>query len=66
VGVAARVLRFPRAVGLLRAGEPLADVAYACGYYDQPHFNRDFRELPATTPTDFIARALPEGAGTAG
>jgi AraC-like DNA-binding protein len=56
-----RVLRFQRAAGLLRAGEDLADVAYTCGYYDQPHFNRDFRELAAITPSDFRARALPNG-----
>ncbi len=62
----ARVLRFERAVGLVRAGKDLADVAYGCGYYDQPHFNRDFRELAGITPSDFRARALPQGTGTAG
>ena len=61
----ARVLRFERAVALLRAGGELADVAFTCGYYDQPHFNRDFRELAGTTPSDFLARALPAGSGTA-
>jgi AraC-like DNA-binding protein len=61
----ARVLRFQRAVGLLRAGGDLADVAFSCGYYDQPHFNRDFRDLAGLTPSDFRARALP-GGGTAG
>ena len=61
-----RVLRFERAIGLLREGRDLADVAYGCGYYDQPHFNRDFRELAGTTPSDYLARALPQGAGTAG
>jgi AraC-like DNA-binding protein len=62
----ARVLRFERAVGLLRAGDDLADVAYSCGYYDQPHFNRDFRELASTTPTDYVARIIHDGAGVAG
>ena len=50
----ARVLRFQRAVGLLRAGGELADVAYTCGYYDQPHFNRDFRALAGVTPSAFL------------
>lgn len=46
----ARLLRFQRAVGLLRAGEPLAAVAYACGYADQPHMNRDFRQFLGAAP----------------
>jgi AraC-like DNA-binding protein len=62
----ARVLRFDRAVELLRSGAGLADVAYSCGYADQPHFNRDFRALASTTPTDFVARVRPDGAGVNG
>jgi AraC-like DNA-binding protein len=50
----ARVLRFQRALGLLRAGGELADIAYTCGYYDQPHFNRDFRALAGVTPSEFL------------
>ena len=63
----ARVLRFSRAATLLREGgiDSCADVAYTCGYYDQPHFNRDFRELASTTPGDYVARLLPDGFGVA-
>jgi AraC-like DNA-binding protein len=63
--VVARILRFERVTRTLRrnAGGGLADVAYACGYADQAHLNRDFRELAGTTPTDFVARLLPGGAG---
>ncbi len=50
----ARVLRFQRAVGLLRAGDDFADVAFTCGYSDQPHFNRDFRALAGVTPSEFL------------
>jgi AraC-like DNA-binding protein len=61
----ARILRFERVTRTLRAngGDGLAEVAYACGYADQAHLNRDFRELAGTTPTDFTARLLPGGAG---
>ncbi len=61
----ARILRFARVTGTLRAqgGRGLAEIAYAAGYGDQAHLNRDFRAFAGTTPTDFAARLLPEGAG---
>jgi AraC-like DNA-binding protein len=46
----ARVLRFQRALRLLHEGRALADVAYDCGYADQPHLNREFRALGGSTP----------------
>ena len=48
----ARVLRFERALRLLREGRALADVAYDCGYADQPHLNREFRALGGGTPRE--------------
>ena len=64
----ARVLRFQRAASSLREGgrDRLADVAYDCGYYDQAHLNRDFRQFAATTPSEYAARVLPAGGGVAG
>ena len=63
----ARLLRFHSAVALLRAGgaSRWAEIAYECGYYDQPHFNREFRELAGTSPGEFIASLLPGEAGVA-
>jgi AraC-like DNA-binding protein len=64
--VAARVLRFDHAVAAL--GSPrelaLAEVALECGYFDQAHLNRDFRELAGTTPGAFL-RARSESGGVA-
>jgi AraC-like DNA-binding protein len=60
----ARVLRFERAVARIRArplGVDWAQVAAACGYYDQPHFNRDFRSFTGLTPTRFLAALQPHG-----
>lgn len=57
----ARLLRFQRALKLLD-GAPVgrwAEVAYCCGYYDQAHFIRDFRQFAGGTPGDYMARRLP-------
>jgi AraC-like DNA-binding protein len=51
----ARLLRFERAVQRLRAGDELGDLALNAGYYDQAHFNRDFRAFAGTTPTEYLA-----------
>jgi AraC-like DNA-binding protein len=49
----ARLLRFEHALGRLRAGDDLADVALDSGYYDQAHFNRDFKAFAGVTPTEY-------------
>ena len=46
----ARIIRLQRALRLVRSGLPLADVALACGYYDQAHMALDFRHLAAMSP----------------
>jgi AraC-like DNA-binding protein len=55
--LAARVIRFENARRMLQRPErpSLADVAATCGYYDQPHLNRDFAELAGCSPTEWIA-----------
>lgn len=53
----ARVLRFRRALELVhREKGELSDIALAGGYYDQPHFNAEFRQLSGFTPTEYQAR----------
>ncbi|WP_067467510.1 helix-turn-helix domain-containing protein [Actinomadura macra] len=56
--VMGRVLRFERAVGLLRDGGDLAETAFTCGYYDQAHLNREFRALSGCTPTELLSGQL--------
>ncbi|HET6951622.1 MAG TPA: helix-turn-helix domain-containing protein [Acidimicrobiales bacterium] len=63
----ARVLRFRRAVNLLRSGpvRSIADLAAACGYADHSHLVREFRSLGGCTPSDFVRAELPGSGGTA-
>jgi AraC-like DNA-binding protein len=58
----ARVIRFRRALRLLDApGAPRSDVALRCGYYDQAHFNRDFRAFTGTTPGAWLRGRAADG-----
>ena len=45
-----RVLRFRRAMALLRAGVGPAEVAARTGYADQPHLSRDVRAFAGVSP----------------
>lgn len=57
-----RVLRFRRAISLLRSGAPLSATAAHCGYADQSHLHREVRVLAGTPVADF--RQLSNGANT--
>ena len=61
----ARVLRFQHATEKLeqRCFRSLADLAISCGYADQAHFNRDFTRFSGETPSQLLARMLPDGTG---
>lgn len=77
----ARILRFERAAHLLGhrdgaswvpesehgAGSELswAEVAAECGYFDQAHMNRDFRQFAGIAPGALAAALLPDGGGLA-
>ncbi|MET7304783.1 helix-turn-helix domain-containing protein [Embleya sp. NPDC005575] len=63
----ARVLRFRHAIELLD-GPPRswAEIAIEAGYYDQAHFNRDFKVLAGCTPRAYLAARMPAGGGLVG
>jgi AraC-like DNA-binding protein len=67
--VAGRVARFDRARRLLarrvaaRHAPALADLAAACGYYDQAHLAREFRELAGCPPSQWLSEELPNVQG---
>jgi AraC-like DNA-binding protein len=61
-----RIIRFDRARALLErqgANRTWACIADACGYYDQAHFSRDFREFAGTSARDYLRMRLPDGGG---
>lgn len=47
-------LRIARARAMLSDGEPIARVAAACGFADQPHLTRAFRRAVGVTPGRFV------------
>jgi AraC-like DNA-binding protein len=54
-----RVLRFHRAAALGRSAVfDWTRVAHECGYYDQAHLIRDFRELAEVTPSDLLSASV--------
>jgi len=63
VGVApkqfSRVSRFVHALNELRSqrNTPLTEVALKCGYFDQAHFNHEFRQFAGFQPTELFTRA---------
>ena len=78
----ARLLRFQRAVHLLGhrdganwmderedgAGRRMSwgEIALECGYFDQAHMNRDFRQFAGASPGELAASLLPDRGGLAG
>ena len=62
----ARILRFQRAVGMMERPLSWAEISLACGYYDQAHLIRDFRQFTGSAPGEFARRRLPDGGGVIG
>lgn len=59
----ARIIRFHRLIGWLDGQDEIrwAELAHRAGYYDQAHFNRDFRELAGKAPGEFFRRRVADG-----
>lgn len=53
-----RIRRFQRAVALLHRAQAVdcADVALACGYYDQSHMIHDFQDIGGLSPVNYLSR----------
>jgi AraC-like DNA-binding protein len=51
-----RVLRFRNVIERIQRLRDVdwVDIALSCGYFDQSHFNHDFREFSGLTPTGYL------------
>jgi len=57
-----RILRFRRAIGLMRVGHALAEISACAGYSDQPHLHREAREFSGLPLSALAADQLDRGA----
>ena len=48
------IVRMKSAISQKQNNQNLTDVALNSGYFDQPHFNKDFKLFTGLTPTDFF------------
>jgi AraC-like DNA-binding protein len=51
----ASILRLQRAIAAIRAGSSLTRASIDAGYFDQSHFNREFRAMTGHSPTRLFA-----------
>ena len=51
-----KVIRLQAALKMLlqQKGETMTDIAYENNYFDQAHFNKDFKEFTGTSPREFF------------
>jgi len=51
-----RVQRFQQIIRAVQRAKDVdwVDVALSCGYFDQSHFNHDFRKFSGLTPTEYL------------
>ena len=56
-----RVQRFRNVIDAVQKLEDVdwADIALSCGYFDQSHFNHEFRRFSGLSPTDYLVLRTP-------
>ena len=51
-----KIIRFNKAAQLLLndSENSLTEISYTCGYFDQAHFIKDFKEFGGISPSEFL------------
>lgn len=47
------IMRFQHSLALLEANESYTAIAFMCGYFDQAHFNKEFKNYTGVTPATY-------------
>lgn len=53
LGAYMRKLKVEKAISLINTNTPLTDIAYECGFFDQSHFIRIFKDLTGFLPANY-------------
>jgi AraC family transcriptional regulator len=53
IGSYIRKQRIDKACSLLKTNVPLSEVSLVCGFFDQSHFTRSFKQVMGLTPTEY-------------
>jgi methylphosphotriester-DNA--protein-cysteine methyltransferase len=48
------IIRMKSIINQKQPGQTFTDLAISSGYFDQPHFNKDFKLFTGQTPLDFF------------
>ncbi|WP_423127129.1 helix-turn-helix domain-containing protein [Gaoshiqia sp. Z1-71] len=51
------IVRLNSIIRYNQKNQSISDMAFDGGYFDQPHFNKDFKLFTGQTPTDFFRSA---------
>lgn len=56
-----RIIRFQRSLYIMQTfrQDSLTDLTFKCGFYDQPHFIREFKYFTGYTPSEYLSICSP-------
>lgn len=55
-----KINRFQQSLKMIsKNDQPFTSIAYACGYFDQSHFIRDFKSFTGLTPSSYLDNLTP-------